>query len=165
MALLQTIVSETIQNPSMHIDVQSKPTEFLRNEADDPYYYKATLSWCIVGPMGQRNSGKEIMTCDRMAVKEIHSNNLANHHFQIKMELENVGREEMFRKMFHQDFCEDKLVIPDQSIKQNWDASIFREDKKFQNLMKKTRMVSAHYELPLPLPSKMMTLHCQRTDI
>ena len=93
-----------------------EPTEFVRSEAGDPCAYKMKLGGCIAGPIGQGNSGKETMTCNRIAVKEINSSNLPNHHFQIKTEVKDVGIEEMFKKMYNQDFCEDKLVTLDQSI-------------------------------------------------
>ena len=89
---LQTIASETVQNPSIHVDVliganclpALEPTELIGSEAGDPYAYKTKLGWCIVGPIGQGKSGKETMTCNRIAVKEINSSNLANHHFRSK---------------------------------------------------------------------------------
>ena len=59
----------------------------------------------------------------------------------------------MFRKIFNKDFFEDKLLIPDQSIRQSCDLiiSVILEDKKFLNLTNNaTRTVSGHYELPLP---------------
>ena len=110
-------------------------------------------------PIGQGNSGKETMTCNRIAVKEINSSNLANHHFQIKSDVKDVGIEEMFKKMCNQDFCEDKLVTLDQSSKRSRDSIIHWEGKKFLNLMNRTtRMVSGHYELPLPFKNDDTTL-------
>ena len=156
---LQTIASETVQNPSVHVGVliganclpALEPTEFIRSEAGGPYAYKTKLGWCIVGPIAQGNSGKETITCNRIVVKDINSSNLANHHFQIKTEVKDVGIEEMFKKMYNQDFCEDKLVTLGQSVKQSCDSVISWEDKRFLNLMNRaTRMVSGHYELPLP---------------
>ena len=75
------------------------------------------LGWCIVGPIGQGNSGKETMKFNRIAVKEINSSNLANHHFQIKTEIKDVSIEEMFKKMYNQHFCENRLVTLDQGVK------------------------------------------------
>ena len=47
--------------------------------------------------------------------------------------------------MYHQDFCEDKLVTLEQSIKQRGDSIISWEGKKFLNIMNRTtRMVSGH---------------------
>ena len=136
-----------------------EPTEFIRSEAGGPYAYKTKLGWCIVGPIAQGNSGKETMTCNRIAVKDINSSNLANHHFQIKTEVKDVGIEEMFKKMYNQDFCEDKLVTLGQSVKQSCDSIISWEDKRFLNLMNRTtRMVSGHYELPLPFKNDDTTL-------
>ena len=54
------------------------------SKAGGPYAYKTKLDWCIVGPIGERNSGKETMTSKRIAVKEINSSNLANHIFRSK---------------------------------------------------------------------------------
>ena len=164
---LQTIASETVQNPSVYVGVvigdnclpALVPTEFIRSEADGPYAYKTKLGWCIVGPIAQGNKGKETMTCNRIAVKEINSSNLANHHFQIKTEVKDVSIEEMFKKIYNQDFCEDKLATLGQSVKQSCDLIIFWEDKKFLNLINRTtRMVSGHYELPLPFKNDDTTL-------
>ena len=74
---LQTIPSETVKNPSAHVDVlieanclpALEPTEFIRSEITGPYVCNAKLSWCIVGPIGQGDSGKETMTCNRIADK------------------------------------------------------------------------------------------------
>ena len=76
---LQTIASETVQNPSVHVGLliaanflpALEPTEFIGSEAGGPYAYKTKLGWCIVGPVGERNSGKETMTCNRITVREI----------------------------------------------------------------------------------------------
>ena len=73
--------SETVQNPAVHAGVliganclsALEPTEFIRSEAGGPYAYKTKLGWCIVGPIAKGNSGKETMTCSRIAVKEINS--------------------------------------------------------------------------------------------
>ena len=129
---LQTIASETVQNPSVHVGLliaanflpALEPTEFIESEAGGPYAYKTKLGWCIVGPVGERNSGKETMTCNRITVREINSSTLANHHFQIKKEVKDFGIEEIFKKMYNQDFCEDKLVTLDQSVKQSCDSII-----------------------------------------
>ena len=117
------------------------------------------LGWCIVGSIGQGNSGKETMKCNRIAVKEINSSNLSNHHFQIKTEVKDAGIEEMFKKMYNQDFREDKLVTLDQSVKQSCDSIISWEDTKFLTLINRTtKMVSGHHELPLPFKNDDTTL-------
>ena len=69
----------------------------------------------------------------------------------------------MFTKMCNKDFCEDNLVVPDQSIKQSCGSIFSWEDKKFTNLTNKTtRMVSGHYELPLPFKNDDTTLPSNR---
>ena len=136
---LQKIASETVQNPSVHVGVliganclpALEPTEFIRSEDCGPNAYKTKLGWCIVGPITLGNSGKETMTCNRIAVKEIISSNVANRHFQIKTEVKDVGIEEIFKKMYNQDFCEDKLVTLGQSVKQSCDSIISWEAKNF----------------------------------
>ena len=65
----------------------------------------------------------------------------------------------MFEKMYNQDFCEGKLVTLNQSVKQSCDSIIYWKDKKFLTLMNRTtRMVSGHYELPLPFKNNDTTL-------
>ena len=74
---LQTIPSETAKNPSVHVGVlieanclpALEPTEFIRSEIAGPYICNAKLGWCIVGLIGQGDSGKETMTCNRIARK------------------------------------------------------------------------------------------------
>ena len=135
------------------------------SEAGGPCAYKTKLGWCIAGPIGQGVSGKETMTCNRLAVKEINSSNLENHHFQIKTDVKDFGIEEMLKKMYNQDFCEDKLVTLDQSIKQCRDSIISCEYKKFLILMNKTaRMISRHYELPLPFENDDVALPNNRFE-
>ena len=63
-----------------------------RSKAGDPYAYKAKLVRCIVGLIRQRNNGKETMACNRIAVKEIHSSDLANHHFQMTTTIQDIGK-------------------------------------------------------------------------
>ena len=100
------ITSEAVQNPSMHVGViigadflqALEPMEFIRSEAGGPYAFKTKLGWCIVGSIDQRNNGKQ-MTCNRITVFLIYSDNLGNHHFQIKMEVKNVSIEVMFRQI------------------------------------------------------------------
>ena len=123
-----------------------QPTEFIRSEASDPYAYKTKLGWCIVRPIGQKTCCKEKTTCNRIGVKEINSINLVNHHFQVKTQRKDIGIEELFQKMYNQDFCQDKLVTLDQSIKQSGDSII-----SWKIMNRTTRMLSGHYELPLPI--------------
>ena len=134
---LHTLMTESVQNPSIYVGVLTgatclpalEPTEFIRSESGGPYTYNRKLVWCIVKSNGQRNNGKETMICKWIAVKEINSNYLPNHHFQTKMEVKNFGIEQMFKKVYNQDFCEDKLVTPNQSIKQNCDLIISWEGR------------------------------------
>ena len=58
------------------------------------------------------------------------------------MDVKDIDIEEMFKKMYNLDFCEDRLVTLDQSIKQSGDSIISWEGKTFLNLMNRTmRMV------------------------
>ena len=52
---------------------------------------KQNLVGVIMGPVGQRNGGKEKMIYIREAVKGIYSNNLGNLHFQIKTEIKDMA--------------------------------------------------------------------------
>ena len=57
------------------------------------------------------------------------------------MEVKDVGIEELHKKMYNLDFCDDNLLTLNQVMNQNCDASVSWEDKKYLNLMNKTRMV------------------------
>lgn len=74
------------------------------------------------------------------------------------MEVKDVDIEELHKKMYNLDFCDDKLLTLNQVMNQNCDASVSWENKKYLNLMNKTRMVSDHYEFPLPFKNDDTTL-------
>ena len=62
------------------------------------------------------------------------------------------------RNKFKQ-FGKSSVATLDQNVKQSCDSIISWEDKKFLNLMKRTtRIVSGHYELPLPFKDDDATL-------
>ena len=151
---LQAIASEIMQNPSVHVIVQIganclqavEPTQIIKSEAGGPYTYKTKLGWCIVGPIGQKNDNRSLK-CNKIAVKEVISNNVASHHFEIQNKIKDVGTEDMFQRMHSQEFNEG-LFPPSRS--QGGEISISSEDKRFLSLMDESaKRIGDHYELPL----------------
>ena len=84
-----------------------------------------------------------------MAVKEVISDNMASHHFEIQNRIKDVGIEDMFKRMYSHKFNEG-LFPPSRS--QGDETSISWEDKRFLSLMDKSaKRIEDHYELPLLL--------------
>ena len=65
---LPAIVSEIVQNPSVHVGVligvnylqALEPTQIINSEAGGPYVYKSKFEWYIVRPIGQKNVDRSL---------------------------------------------------------------------------------------------------------
>ena len=156
-----------MQNPSVHVIVQIganclqalEPTQIIKSEAGGPYTYKTKLGWCILRPIGQKNDNRSL-TCNKIAVKEVISNNVASHHFEIQNKIKDVGTEDTFQRMHSQEFNEG-LFPPSKS--QGGEISISWEDKRFLSQMDESaKRIGDHYELPLSFRT---TQKCRITDI
>ena len=57
-----------------------EPTKIIHSEGGGPYAYKPRLGWCVVGPINLISKGIT-KSCNRVAVRDVASSNLASHHF------------------------------------------------------------------------------------
>ena len=108
-----------------------KPTQIINSGAGGPYAYKTKLGWCIVGPIGQKNDDR-FLKYNKIAVKEVISNNVTSHHFEIQNKIKDVDIEDMFKRMYNQEFNEG---ISPPSRSQGDEISISWEDKRLLSLM------------------------------
>ena len=85
-----------------------EPVEIIASQDGGTYAYKTKLGWCIVGPI-VNNKDEEGWSCNRIAVKDAITGKRFSHHF-IKdpgYKMRDVGVEEMFRKIYQNDFCQE----------------------------------------------------------
>ena len=125
----------------------SESIQTINSEAGGLYAYKTKFQQSIVGPIGQNNDHR-LLKCNKIAIKEVISDNVASHHFEIQNKIKDVGIEDMSKRMYNQEFNEGPFPS---SRSQRDEISIFWEDKRLLSLMgESTRRIEDHYELPLP---------------
>ena len=134
-----------------------EPVEIIGSQDGGPYAYKTKLGWCIVGPIVSNKNG-EALRCNRIEVKDAITGKLLSHHF-VKdpgYKMRDIGGEEMLRKIYHNDFCEEVHlstigVLGDME-------EISKDDKIFLAIVEKgTKKVDDHYnhrDGNLQLPNK-----------
>ena len=111
-----------------------------------PYANQAKLDWCIVGPI-QNATHQNSLKCNRVAVKDTSTGNLAMHHFLIENADKDMITEQMFEQMYYNDFNEKVTQIGkiDENIEQP-----LKNDKRFLEILDAgTRKNWNHYEIPL----------------
>ena len=80
-------------------------TQIFNSEAGGLYACKTKFGWCIGGPTGQENDNRSLK-CSKIAVKEVFSDNVLNHHFEFENEIKDVGIEHIFKKIYNQELNE-----------------------------------------------------------
>ena len=114
---LQPISNEIVQNDDADVGLligancmkALEPTRILQNQNGGPYAYNTRLGWCVVGPISC--TAKNCSTsCDRVAIKDVASSKLGSHHFTVEDSVKDISLEEMFQRMYKQDFSESETV-------------------------------------------------------
>ena len=126
----------------------------INSENGGPYDLKIVLACCAVGPVKNIQAKREFC-CNRTAVMEAGTNEIAKHHFEKRNSIAETDIKHMLNRMYQSDFTEAKL-----GKRLLLDAEeILFEDKKFLEIMdKETKLVDGHYQLPLPFRNANVTL-------
>ena len=128
-----------------------KPKHVIPGRSSDPYAIRTFLGWCIIGPVtGSTNKEDSDVSCHRVAVKEIGSEELPSHGFVVETLVKEIFPEAVER-MFERDFNEVKYMA--QQI-------LSMDDRRFVAKVKQgiTHRSDGHYELPLPLRNESLAL-------
>ena len=59
-------------------------------------------------PIGQKN-GDRSLKLNKIAVKQVISDNVAGHHFEIRNKIKDADKEDMFKRMFNEEFNEERF--------------------------------------------------------
>ena len=124
-------------------------TRILQSQDGATYAYKTRLVWCVVGPINCTT--KDCSTsCNRVAVKDVASSKLGSHHFTVEESVKDISLEEMFQRMYKQDFTESETVVSDSILKNL--SEIYCDDRKFLDTVDERGTVkrNGHYVVPLP---------------
>ena len=121
---MQPISNEIVQNDDVHVGLligancmkALESTRILQSQDGGPYAYKTKLGWCVVGPINCR--AKNCSTsCNRVAVKDVASLKLGAHHFTFEDSVKDISLEEMFQRMYKQNFSESEMVVSNSILK------------------------------------------------
>ena len=154
---LQPISNETIQNDDVHVGLligancmrALEPTRILQSQDGGPYAYKTRLGWCVVGPTN--STTRDCSTsCNRVAVKDVAPSKLGSHDLTVEDSVKDISLEEMFQRMYKQNFSESKTVVSDSILKKLSEISC--DDRKFLDIVERgTIKRNGCYVVPLPL--------------
>ena len=125
-----------------------EPLGIISSRNDGSYAYRTKLGWWIVGPIVSKISNKSVK-CNYPAAKDVIAGKVALHHFKIDKRLKRseIGVKEIFKIMFHNDFCEVKQL--QLNIIGNIE-DLSREDKKMLKILETgAKKNGNHYEVPL----------------
>ena len=120
-----------------------EPKDFLASENGGPFAVKTFAGWAIVGPLLMSNKEHLVVSCNRIAAKEIGSERHFDHHFMIENKVKELVTPQALNKMFQLDFCERS---------DDKEQGYSHEDKEFIAKVHQgiRNTEDNHYEIPLP---------------
>ena len=120
-----------------------EPLEILQSRNEGPYTFKTRLGWCIVGPVSQNN--KNTVSCNRIAVILADTKQVGTHFFQVENKLHNNEVPDMLKKIYNHNLTESHHMANKEMV------GALQEDKRFLQILEEgAKLVSGHYEFPLP---------------
>lgn len=129
-----------------------KPKQVICSRSSDPYAIHTFLGWGIISPVtGSTNREDLDVSCHRVAVKEIGSEELPSHGFVVETLVKEIISAEAVKRMFQQDFSAVRHVAQ---------QTLSMDDQRFMAKVKQgiTHRSDGHYELPLPLRNQCLVL-------
>ena len=92
---------------------------------------------------GTKNS---LVLCNKIAVKQADTNQVGEHFFQLKKEVEENDVRDMLQKIYNHEFIESQHKFNREN------DGMSQEDLKFMQVLDNdTKRINGHYEIPLPL--------------
>ena len=155
---LNPITAEITQNDDIEVGMliganymkALELAEITASQDGGSYAYKTKLVWCIGGPIVSNKNG-EALSCNRIAVKDAITRKSLSYHFvkdPKSCKMRDIGVEDMFRKIYQNDFCEE-VHLPNRGILGDIEE-ISKDDKMFLAIVEKgTKKVDDHYEVTL----------------
>lgn len=120
-----------------------EPVKVIKSQDGGPYGLKTKLGWCIVGPVSADYSNT--VYCNRIAVSNIEGT--SQHHFEIKNRVKENDIQDMFLKLYNNEFNES--VYDNDNNKK--DSNLSQNEKMFMQIVESnTNLVDGQYVIPLP---------------
>ena len=165
---MKTISSEITQADDVEVGLligancmkALEPLKMIASNNGGPYAYQTHLGWCIVGPISNM-VGKYSIGCHCIAVQDAVSSKIADHQFVVEESIKDISLEEMFQKMYQNDFVE-KEVINVNGLLENM-GEISNDDKAFLKTVEESTIKSGdHYVVPLPFEKENLIMQNNR---
>ena len=132
-----------------------EPQDCIPSQDNGPFATRTSLGWCVVGPY-RRKQGEGV-SCHRIAVQDVSTNEPANHHFALKdPTIKDISITEQLREMYNNDFNEKESEKKGLSV----------EDRRFLEIMREEGKLSGvHHCLPMPFRNPNPKLPNNRTMV
>ena len=130
-----------------------EPVKVRNSKNGGPFTFKTVLGWCIVGPV-KSSQVKRKFCCNRTAVMEAGTNEIAKHHFQKRNSIAETDIKQIVSKMYGPDFKEAKLG---KRLLLDAEEISFEDNKILEIIDKETKFVDEHYQVPLPFRNANVT--------
>ena len=99
-----------------------------------------------------------------MAVKDVASSKLGSHHFSVEDSVKDISLEEMFQRMYKQDFSESETVVSDSILKNISEISC--DDRKFLDIVeRRTVKKNGYYVVPLPFRDQELVMPSNKQQV
>ena len=85
-----------------------EPQEVIPSQGNERYAIRTALGWWVVGQIDMKQS--KTISCYRIVVTEASSGDTARHHFAIEDNCQEVGIQEMLKKLYMQGFVKPKIT-------------------------------------------------------
>ena len=92
-----------------------------------PYTYQTRLDRCIVAPIINM-VGKKSIGSNHVAVIDATSSNFSSHHFVREEAMKEVNLDEMFQRMYKNDFNEARIIKLNSRVKKDAEE-VFSKDR------------------------------------
>ena len=134
-----------------------EPLKVISSEDGGPYAYQTRLGWCIVGPVFNM-VGKKPIGCNRVAEIDATSSNISSHHFVMEEAMKEVSLEEMFQRMYKNDFIEGNTIKVSSRVMKDAEE-VSSEDRRFLQIVEeKTAKAGELYVVPLPFRNESLDM-------
>ena len=102
--------------------------------------------------------GKKSIGCNRVAVIDATSSNISNHHFVVEEAMKEVSLEEMFQRMYMNDFNEASTIKLNSRVMKDAEEVSSGDRRFLQVVEEKATKTGEHYVVPLPFRNESLDM-------
>ena len=133
--------------------------EVIAEKNSGPYAQRTALGWSIIGPISSIDQRAATVKCNRIAVIDSATQEIAHHHIGIEESFQDIGLLNMLEGMCKQD-CNEPSIKEMKKLNNTQGEAKFKFQKETSNLkedeifldkmINEVKYIDGHYELTLP---------------